>query len=1200
MNTRINNQQHSLEAMHEKPSIAPFSVVRIGGVSAHHLEPLLLKRTSASIVEAQQFERCMQELVPSVEDALYRLVPLVGEQKELRRRILAVKRNVHNLRIWESARQDVELVVPAMGVDGALLSEWFRLAQLREDALQAAAVAYEEELVTANATIARGVADEYIQQGLALASPDLLKELQRSIAEEEWRPTSKLARSSLSYLTRAALKTSPLSTFTRIGVADFVAPSSAIPVKQVCSAQEDMTSREKLHRVVRLVRMLPTALLTLIARNPDLAPLLHFEPNKGITRAASEPDKLRVLSNHYYITGDFAGRAEATVDHEIRRGVARNFLAFLESGRRVTYQELLTLLPRGRKEKDPHQRMLQLLDKQLFRPVAPFTRRDEQPLLELAKVLERGTYPLAASLAGYIRALQQAVDASKDANGFERLQLLESIREHATGLFVQLGVPAPDWLKNNLLYEDVEHRGSIRIPSQVQEDLIHVANLLRPRMKRMRLYDYLYQDFVQRFGSDGETDDILGFFTDFLKREDASELIARAASDDHTRLKDETSKRNNLPAGESAVPPAVTVLYQLAAENQQALERGDYKLIVNQVLSDEGGLLGRFDSLLDAEHGDLVGKLRNWSTNSLYKGRNVVEMPLVGDWHNLQGERNLTEQTLRWPAETPTDGDNERTLELRDLRLRANARDETLYFVDAQNRGIAPAYFGVVPMHLFTREVRLMLTLIHPWINDYDVGWQATGPNVNTVVPTQVEFFPRREEGRIVLRRARWRFPPELIPVRQKGEGDFEFFARMQRWREEHQLPEELFVSTDRPKLSFEAKVRKPIWINFRSPHTLELLRQYVDKDAIAVCFTEALPARQQYWLASDKAIDVHSGHASEFMTQLHWPMPCAEKPGGIHVPVLGNITRNSWLYFKIYPHSSDQLDEVIRFIVRPTVELVRSTLELERWFFIRYMDQRGWHIRLRLRGPFQEHKEVYHKIGDLIERALPGLPYQKRGRILPAYLSPPVRLGESGYKITEYQPEYQKYGGRTGILIAERLFEASSELAVQAVMRSPLLDLRRVLLSLHLMQVVINTVFDTAEERTHFLNHYHWYWGGQNREEGKALQSTFRQSAYIRRGPLIEQLANDLKDPVVQMLIEDYQKAVTETVQALHAAIDELSESIDHMCFDYVHMNNNRLGIVPFEESYLSALLLEINSTDSAVRALRSRKEELHATSRT
>ncbi len=1200
MNIHISNrQQNRTKEVYGAPSIAPFSVVRIGGVSAHCLEPLLLKRTTRSITKALQVEQHMQDFVAPLEDALYRLVPLVGEQKELRRRILAVKRNVHNLRLWENAIQDVEIVASAMGEGGILLREWFRQAQMREDALQSATQAYEEELVAANTTIAAGVENEHLRQGLALASPDLLKELQRPIAEEEWRPTSKLARSSLAYLMRAALKTSPLSTFTHIALADFVKPGDDAGTKRIDVAGQDLISREKHHRVVRLVNMLPTALLTLIARNPDLAPLLYFEPNKGITRSASEPDKLRVLSNRYYITGDFAGRAEVTIDHEIRCGVAPEFLAFLESGRRVTYQELLALLPKGHKKQDSHLRMLRLLDKQLFRPVAPFSRRDKQPLLKLAKVLERGTHPLAASLALQMRALQQTADANREASGFERLRQLETLREQAANLFTQFGIPEPEWLKNNLLYEDVKHNGqNIPVPSQVQEDLTHMANILRPRIKRTRLYDYLYQDFVQRFGPEGETNDILAFFTDFLQREDASELIARAVSDDHTSLMDETHKRNSLPAGESSVPPTVTVLYQLAAESPEALERGDYKLVVNQVLADEGGLLGRFNSLLDAEHGDLVGRLRDWSTNSLYKDRRVVEMPLVGDWHNLQGDLGLTEQTLRWPAETPTAGDNEKTLELCDLHLRANVRDETLYFVDASGQVVAPAYFGVVPMHLFTREVRLMLTLIYPWIGDYDVGWQATRHNVSTEAVRQVEFFPRREEGRIVLRRARWRFPPMQIPIRQKNENDFEFFTRVQSWREEHQLPEELFVSTDRSQLSFEAKVRKPIWIDFRSPHTLELLRQYIDKDAIAVCFTEVLPTRHQYWVAADG----HTGHASEFMTQLHWPMPHTEKPVGIHIPtlnshMLSSHTQNSWLYFKIYPQSSDQLDEVIRCIVSPSVELVRNRLELERWFFIRYMDQRGWHIRLRLCGPFQEHKEVYQNIGNLIERVLPGLPYQRRPHILPAYLSPPSRLGEPGYKLSEYHPEYQKYGGKVGTTIAEQLFEASSELAVQAIMGSPILDLRRVLLSLHLMQVVINSVFTTAEERDHFLKHYHWYWGGQDREEGKALQGTLRRSAHTRRGALIEKLANDLNDPVVQTFIKQYQKAATTMVHSLQEAMDELTETVDHMCFDYVHMNNNRLGIIPFEESYLSAILLEINATDHALSALHNWKEVLHAT---
>ncbi|HLJ33550.1 MAG TPA: lantibiotic dehydratase, partial [Ktedonobacteraceae bacterium] len=1024
--------------------LALFSVVRVGGVAAQSLEPLLFTRTTTHIADAFQAECEMQMLVAPLEEVLYRLVPAVGDQKELRRRILAVKRNVHNLRLWDGAANDGDLVAPAMGEDGMLLHEWLRLAQMRQAALQRAALTYDEELAAARAAIAAGVSDRHFQQGLALASPELLKELERPLAQENWRPTSKLARSSLLYLTRAALKTSPLSTFTRMAVSDFVVPVQDASAGQRSSATGEKTSRNgDLHREVRIVRMLPSALLALIARHPDLAPVLSFEPNKGMTQAMRKPEKLRVLTNQYYITGDFSWRGEQIVDHSIRRKAAPDFLSFLESGRRVSYHELLALLPKGR-GKNTHVQMIQLLDKQLFRPVAPYSRQDGQPLLALARVLERGMHPLATALAAHTRTLQACVDASKEAGGFERLRLLDNIRQQATAMFELLGVPAPEWLNNNLLYEDVEYgKSRITLPAQVQEDLAHAAIVLRPGIKRTKLYDYLYQDFVERFGSNGETSDILGFFADFIQREDFTELVARVGSDDRTSLLDGTGDRSQLPGGESAAPPVVTVLYQLAADSPEALARGDYKLVINQVLSSEGGLLGRFQQLLGPEHGDLPAKLRQWSKESLYGGREVVEMPTIGDWHNLQGELGITERTLRWPAETPTSEDDGRTLELCDLRLRANAQDETLYFVDRHGQAVAPTYLGVVPRYLFTHALRLMLTVMYPWVSDHAVGWQTTSFNLNTQSPDQVEFFPRQEHGRVVFRRARWRFPPGMVPTRQKGESDIEFFIKMQRWQQEHQLPDELFVSTDRPQVSFEAKARKPIWINFRSPHSLELLRQYLDGDVIAVCFTEALPARQQYWVEPEgdsHGADESASYVSEFMTQLHWPMPQAEKPKDILVPVRGSLlhAQDNWLYFKIYPSRSDQLDEVIRCIVSPSVALARDMWNLERWFFIRYMDQRGWHIRLRLRGPLEGHQQVRQEIEHMIDRMLPLLTHEKQYRILPAYLSPPLQDAKPGYSLAQYQPEYEKYGGRTGVLIAERLFDASSELAIQAVMQEP------------------------------------------------------------------------------------------------------------------------------------------------------------------
>ncbi|HLJ34221.1 MAG TPA: lantibiotic dehydratase C-terminal domain-containing protein, partial [Ktedonobacteraceae bacterium] len=164
-----------------------------------------------------------------------------------------------------------------------------------------------------------------------------------------------------------------------------------------------------------------------------------------------------------------------------------------------------------------------------------------------------------------------------------------------------------------------------------------------------------------------------------------------------------------------------------------------------------------------------------------------------------------------------------------------------------------------------------------------------------------------------------------------------------------------------------------------------------------------------------------------------------------------------------------------------------------------------------------------------------------------------------------------------------------------------PRMALKRVLLSLHLMQTVVDTVFASPGEREQFLEHYRWYWSGQGKKGAENLRDVFIQSARLRRDVLIGQLSDDLKDPLVQKIVANYRSTVTEVVQDLHDALDELTESINHMCFDYVHMNNNRLGIVPLEESYMSALLLEINHTAAAhaMAALQSWKEELYVASK-
>lgn len=48
--------------------------------------------------------------------------------------------------------------------------------------------------------------------------------------------------------------------------------------------------------------------------------------------------------------------------------------------------------------------------------------------------------------------------------------------------------------------------------------------------------------------------------------------------------------------------------------------------------------------------------------------------------------------------------------------------------------------------------------------------------------------------GRLVLARRRWTLPQALVPSRDRRESEAGYFLRIRRWREELDLPEEVFV----------------------------------------------------------------------------------------------------------------------------------------------------------------------------------------------------------------------------------------------------------------------------------------------------------------------------------------------------------------------------------------------------------------------
>jgi Lantibiotic dehydratase, N terminus len=107
---------------------------------------------------------------------------------------------------------------------------------------------------------------------------------------------------------------------------------------------------------------------------------------------------------------------------------------------------------------------------------------------------------------------------------------------------------------------------------------------------------------------------------------------------------------------------------------------------------------------------------------------------------------------------------------------------------------------------------------------------------------------PRTAVGHIVLRRATWTVPAAALPRRTGGEPDAAWLLRLHRWLADHGIPDRCFVRTNTPAgpdwtRPEAAKARKPLYIDFAAPWPAAVFERLTAHPTGQVAFTEALPA---------------------------------------------------------------------------------------------------------------------------------------------------------------------------------------------------------------------------------------------------------------------------------------------------------------------------------------------------------------------
>jgi thiopeptide-type bacteriocin biosynthesis protein len=253
------------------------------------------------------------------------------------------------------------------------------------------------------------------------------------------------------------------------------------------------------------------------------------------------------------------------------------------------------------------------------------------------------------------------------------------------------------------------------------------------------------------------------------------------------------------------------------------------------------------------------------------------------------------------------------------------------------------------------------------------------------------------------------------------------------------------------------------------------------------------------------------------------------------------------WLFVHLYPGDWTLLDAAIAGVVRPARNEALA-LGADRWFFIRYIDISGPHLRLRVRGNTDTMNAVHHRWRESLRSQMAVMTRPSSATVDPEVVFRP------------YEPEYEKYGGPAGVDTAEQAFEACSDAVLDLIDMSAT-SIRRLALTTLLMRSMPGAV--PHLDWTGFWDYHDRFWT--------------RRGSPPPAGSIIPAATDDAlrklessyaSDPAAVALVSRIGDATAAAVMTALATDSGLSA--EHLLLHHMHMAVNRLGVLPRQEALL------------------------------
>ena len=386
--------------------LAPFALLRVAAVPCRSLRALAPPKTTSLVRRALNARQEMERLRPLVEDLLYRAVPAIGDRKT-RGAAIRLCRDVHNGRRTSSGPEEVGRILESLPDEqGTVVRDWSRAQAESTESLAAAQAALTDE--TESHTRARLWAlstEKVVGSALALSSPELFTVLARTRSTPTHGPgATKAEKSLLRYLIRAALKTSPFSTFMHVAPLEVApnGPSSVLEWRDAKPVNIVALNRGTLARIYKEAS----------GRFPE-QDNARFQVNTTIRDLGD--GRLEALVGQYVVLRGRPWRQERVSRFRVHPMLAQILLKHAGDHR---WTELVRLFAAaGLDDRQANAFVARLFERGLIWPEASTDGFDPQPEVGLLRNLESSPLPAAHATRTAVAAMHQAAMAFVDADG---------------------------------------------------------------------------------------------------------------------------------------------------------------------------------------------------------------------------------------------------------------------------------------------------------------------------------------------------------------------------------------------------------------------------------------------------------------------------------------------------------------------------------------------------------------------------------------------------------------------------------------------------------------------------------------------------------------------------------------------------------------------------------------------------------------